>query len=250
MTLQYAPTKNLNQILRAEDYAEREVFEFEAVKEAQNRFKAGLKKAGYSSVEAMMEALRGEEESELLKHVCIAEREAEELHFKATNPFASPAESFELEVSAMEVEERLYWLNCLQFVNAINKVTKRYKPTMNLNQAFKKGDDVLEAYTLEGQKEGRKRFEARLKREGYASVEDWEKALRAMHQLDLLFYAMSLEDELAGWSRQAFDPNISPEESFDCMASAYQIGNGIRVIDKIVGGHEPLMLRFNPSEEM
>lgn len=125
-----------------------------------------------------------------------------------------------------------------------------YRPTMNLNRAFKEGGEVIEAYTLEGQKEGRKRFEEALKRDGYTSVEDWEKALRTEPHLDLLFYAMSLEDELAGWSRQAFDPNISPEESFDCMASAYQIGNGIRVIDKIVGGHEPLMLRFNPSEEM
>ena len=107
----YQPTKNLSQILRAEDYAEREVFETESTREAQARFKAGLKKEGYKSLEGMLEALRGEEESELLKHVCIMEREAEELHFKATNPFASPAESFELEVSAMEVEESINAFN-------------------------------------------------------------------------------------------------------------------------------------------
>lgn len=109
----YQPTKNLNQILEAEDYDERAVFEREATQEAQRRFKAGLKKEGYSSVEAMMEALRGEEESELLKHVCIMEREAEELHFKATNPFASPAESFEWEISAQEVEESIYVFNTI-----------------------------------------------------------------------------------------------------------------------------------------
>nr|DAO41918.1 MAG TPA: hypothetical protein [Caudoviricetes sp.] len=137
----------------------------------------------------------------------------------------------------------------LQTRNVIQEV-KMYRPTMNLNRAFKEGGEVIEAYTLEGQKEGRKRFEARLKREGYASVEDWEKALRTEPHLDLLFYAMSLEDELAGWKRQAFDPNISPEESFDCMADAFHIIEGIRVIDKIVGGHERLMLRYNPSEEM
>lgn len=107
----YQPTKNLSQLRETEDYAEQEIFEREAIHEAQRRFKAGLKKEGYSSVEAMMEALRGEEESELLKHVCIMEREAEELHFKATNPFASPAESFEFEVSAQEVEESINVFN-------------------------------------------------------------------------------------------------------------------------------------------
>lgn len=39
----YQPTKNLSQILRAEDYTEHELFETEAVREAQARFKAGLK---------------------------------------------------------------------------------------------------------------------------------------------------------------------------------------------------------------
>ena len=97
--------------MEAEDYDERAVFDREATQEAQRRFKAGLKKEGHSSVEAMMAALRGEEESELLKHVCIMEREAKELHFKATNPFASPAESFEWEISAQEVEESIYVFN-------------------------------------------------------------------------------------------------------------------------------------------
>lgn len=103
--IMYQPTKNLSQILRAEDYAEREVFEFEAVKEAQTRFKAGLKKEGYSSVEAMMEALRGEAEDELESQVADMELEAEELRFQATNPTFSPEKSFELLVSAIEVEE-------------------------------------------------------------------------------------------------------------------------------------------------
>ena len=125
-----------------------------------------------------------------------------------------------------------------------------YRPTMNLNRAFKEGGEVIEAYTLEGQKEGQRCFEEALKRDGYASVEDWEKALRAMLPIDLLFYAMSLEEERDGWSSQAYDPNISPEESFDCMVSAFQIIEGIRVIDKIFGNREPLMLRFNPSEDM
>ena len=40
----YQPTKNLNQILEAEDYDERAVFEREATQEAQRRFKAGRRK--------------------------------------------------------------------------------------------------------------------------------------------------------------------------------------------------------------
>lgn len=81
-----------------------------------------------------------------------------------------------------------------------------YRPTMNLNRAFKEGGEVIEAYTLEGQKEGRKRFEEALKRDGYASVEDWEKALRTEPLLDLLFYAMSLEEELAAGAVKPLTP--------------------------------------------
>lgn len=107
----YQPTKNLSQILRAEDYTEHELFETEAVREAQARFKAGLKKEGYSSVEAMLEALRGEEEADLEFQTEIMEREAEELHFEAVKPTLSPEESFEFEVSAFEVEETINVFN-------------------------------------------------------------------------------------------------------------------------------------------
>lgn len=107
----YQPTKNLSQILRAEDYTEHELFETEAVREAQARFKAGLKKEGYSSVEAMLEALRGEEEADLEFQTEIMEREAEELHFEAVKPILSPEESFEFEVSAFEVEETINAFN-------------------------------------------------------------------------------------------------------------------------------------------
>lgn len=107
----YQPTKNLSQILRAEDYTEHELFETEAVREAQARFKAGLKKEGYSSVEAMLEALRGEAEADLEFQTEIMEREAEELHFEAVKPTFSPEESFEFEVSAFEVEETINVFN-------------------------------------------------------------------------------------------------------------------------------------------
>lgn len=105
----YRPTKNLSQI--RDDYAEHEVFETEAMREAQARFKAGLKKEGYSSVEGMMEALRGEAEDELESQVADRELEAEELRFQATNPTFSPEKSFELLVSAIEVEETINVFN-------------------------------------------------------------------------------------------------------------------------------------------
>lgn len=81
------------------------------MREAQARFKAGLKKEGYSSVEAMLEALRGEEEADLEFQTEIMEREAEELHFEAVKPTLSPEESFEFEVSAFEVEETINVFN-------------------------------------------------------------------------------------------------------------------------------------------
>lgn len=107
----YRPTKNLSQI--QDDYLEREVFERVATHEAQARFKAGLKKEGYNSVEAMMEALRGEVETDLESQSADMELEAEELRFQATNPAISPEKSFELLVQAIEVEETINVFNIL-----------------------------------------------------------------------------------------------------------------------------------------
>lgn len=121
----YQPTKNLSQI--QEDYAEHEVFETEATREAQARFKAGLKKEGYSSVVAMIRALRGEAEDELESQVADMELEAEELRFQATNPTFSPEKSFELLVSAIEVEET---------INVFNIVLAELYAIRELNQYF------------------------------------------------------------------------------------------------------------------
>lgn len=101
----YRPTKNLSQI--QDDYIEREVFETAATHEAQARFKAGLKKGGYNSVEAMMDALRGEAETDLESQSADMELEAEELRFQATNPTISPEDSFEFLVQSMVIEERM-----------------------------------------------------------------------------------------------------------------------------------------------
>jgi len=249
MTLQYAPTKNLSQILRAEDC---EVFEFESevLLAYYDRLSNYLNQHGYESVAELKEDLSRESIEELTRTIAIVDATADERSKESMLPEARPEDSFNSLVGAYTARAVLFIIKSVIADKKRNTEVKMYRPTMNLNRAFKEGGEVIEAYTLEGQKEGRKRFEARLKREGYASVEDWEKALRTEPHLDLLFYAMSLEEELAGWKRQAFDPNISPEESFDCMADAFHIIEGIRVIDKIVGGHERFMLRYNPSEEM
>lgn len=117
-----------------------------------------------------------------------------------------------------------------------------FQPTMNLNQAVKGDDADFKAFTDAAHKEAKERFNADLKERGFASEEDWESCLRAEPALDLTFYSLSLQDDLEDSSTKSYDPNASPEESFEETVHSYFTITALTAVNKILGGKPIRML--------
>lgn len=116
-----------------------------------------------------------------------------------------------------------------------------YRPTKNLSQIQ---DDYIEheLFETEAMREAQARFKAGLKKEGYSSVEGMMEALRGEPELDLTFYSLSLQDDLASVNNEAYDPNASPEDSFEATVYSYYIITALTAINKILGGKPTVML--------
>lgn len=110
MTLQYVPTKNLSQILRAEDYAEREVFEFEsgALLAYYDRLSNYLKQQGYYSVAELKGALSRESIEDLTRTMAIVDATADERSKESMLPEARPEDSFNSLVGAYTARAVLF----------------------------------------------------------------------------------------------------------------------------------------------
>lgn len=117
-----------------------------------------------------------------------------------------------------------------------------YRPTINLNQAVKGDDADFKVFTDAAQKEAKERFNADLKERGFSSEEDWESCLRAESESNLTFYSLCLQDDLEESSTKSYDPNASPEDSFEHTVSSYFTITALTAVNKILGGKPTVMI--------